>query len=519
MRLSYLLLSAGLAALSVPAAAQTAAQPAPAAAAQQGGEVPPSMTLREALAQAYSTSPQLTGQRATLRATDENVPIARAAGRPTLSNANSVTQSVWNSAGDTAYSRQMTAGVDLSVPVYRAGSVSNAVRAAEVRVQAGRAQLRGTETDLFVSVVTAYMDVIQNEAIVRLNQQNVHMLEVNLEATRDRFEVGDLTRTDVAQSEARLALAQSQLRGVEANLIASRESFVNVVGVAPGELAPPPALPNLPDSPQTAVSVALEENPTLEAARHSADATGYDVAVARAGRMPQVSVGASADYYNYLGSLTSAARASGYDNDGLSTSVGVQLSMPLLQGGRVGAQVRQAQARESAAIEQVTATERSVVAQARSAFARYQSSLRVIDSTRVAVQANTLSLEGVRAENSVGTRTILDILNAEQELLNAQVQYVTAQRDAYVAGFTLLSIMGRAEASDIGLDGGALYNPAGNYDRVQGRWFDWGGDDPDPAPVATPTTGTEPQTPDVRGTLDPLLQRPVDSGSPYTSME
>ena len=159
----------------------------------------------------------------------------------------------------------------------------------------------------------------------------------------------------------------------------------------------------------------------------------------------------------------------------------------------------------------MTLTEGGVIAQARSAYASYQGALQVIESSRVAVEANRLSLEGVRAENSVGTRTILDILNAEQELLNSQVQYVTAERDAYIAGFSLLAAMGRAEAADLNLEGGPLYDPEVNYNRVKGRWSDWA-DDPAPVAVGTSTAGTPAQGATVApGGLDPVLQRPVDT--------
>jgi outer membrane protein len=270
-------------------------------------------------------------------------------------------------------------------------------------------------------------------------------------------------------------------------------------------------LPNFPDDVGTAEQTALANNPYLEAAKLARDAARYDVSVAKASRLPQVSVGVGGDYYNYLGSVGSQAAASGLKGDGFATTLGAQVTLPIFQGGRPAAQVRQAQARQGAAIEQVTLTERGVIAQARSAFASYDSALRVIESSRVAVEANKLSLEGVRAENSVGTRTILDILNAEQELLNSQVNYVTAERDAYVAGFTLLAAMGRAEAKDLGLDGGPLYDPAANYERVRGRWSDWA-DDKTPTGTSTSTSGTPAQGATVNATpLDPLLQRSVDT--------
>jgi len=406
--------------------------------------------------------------------------------------------------------RQVTGGLNLSVPIYSGGSVRNNIRAADTRVEAGRANLRSSEAQLFTDVVAAYLDVMRDEAVVRLNQQNVHVLEVNLQATRDRFEVGDLTRTDVAQSEARLAGAQSQLQSAEAQLISSREGYIRVVGVAPGTLSQPPALPNMPDDSASAVRVALDENPALQAAHKASDAAAFDVKVARAGRLPQVAVQVGNNYYNYLGSVGNPALYG--PNDGFSTTAGVQLTMPLFQGGLPAARIRQAQARQSQAIEQATQTERGVIAQARSAFAVWQSAQRVIESSKVAVEANRLSLEGVRAENSVGTRTILDILNAEQELLNSQVQYVTAKRDAYVAGFALLAAMGKAEAEDLALEGGPqLYDPTVNYKRVRNNINDWASD-PAPEPQGTRTYLSPPQNPEVGPDPgnDPVLQRPVD---------
>ena len=262
------------------------------------------------------------------------------------------------------------------------------------------------------------MDVIRDEAIVSLNQQNVKVLDVNLQASRDRFQVGDLTRTDVAQSDARLAVARSQLQTAQARLISSRENYIRLVGTPPGELEVPPELPNLPADPNAAVGVALRNNPTLLAAQKSRDASAYDIDVARAGRLPRVSVNVGGNYNNYLDSLGTSV---GLPNSSTAGTVGVGLTVPLFQGGRPAAQVRQAQERRAQANEQVIETERGVISQARSAYAVWRSSLEVIASSEIAVNANKLSLEGVRAENSVGNRTILDILNAEQELLNSQV--------------------------------------------------------------------------------------------------
>ncbi|VVT10370.1 Outer membrane protein [Sphingomonas sp. EC-HK361] len=475
-------------------------------------------TLRDALLKAYNSNPTLTGQRAAQRANDENVPIQRAAGLPSANVQGDYTENLLNSGTNfTSVARSVNGQALVSLPVYSGGAVKNSVRAAKTRVEAGRDQLRSTEATVFTNVVGAYMDVIRDEAIVGLNTQNVKVLDVNLEATRDRFQVGDLTRTDVAQSEARLSIARAQLQTAQANLIASRENYVRFVGTAPGTLDAPPILPNLPASPDSAVDVALDRNPALLAAQKERDASGYDISVARAGRLPTVSVTGGGTYTNYLGSLNSG-QGFPVGQSGVGATAGVTLRLPLFQGGRPGAQVRQAQALRSQAIEQVTETERGVIAQARSAYAIWQSSQQVIQSSEAAVSANKLSLEGVRAENSVGTRTILDILNAEQELLNSQVTLVTARRDAYVAGFALLAAMGEAEAKDLGLNGGPLYDPVANYNRVRHRINDFDSD-PAPQPVASTTRTTPAQGAQVTKSLDPMLESDVDRGAPLTTGE
>ena len=261
-------------------------------------------TLRGALVKAYNTNPTLAAERANVRAIDENVPIARSSGLPGVNLTSGYTENVVDSAPSiTSPDRQLTAATTLSVPVFNGGAVRNSVRAAETRVDAGELNLRGTEADLFTNVVGSYMDVIRDEAIVSLNEQNVKVLDVNLQASKDRFQVGDLTRTDVAQSDARLAVARSQLQSAQARLISSRETYIRLVGTPPGELEVPPELPNLPADPNAAVDVALKSNPTLLAAQKSRDAAGYDINVARAGRLPRVSVNVGGNYYNYLNSV------------------------------------------------------------------------------------------------------------------------------------------------------------------------------------------------------------------------
>ena len=446
-------------------------------------------TLQEALLKAYQSNPTLTGARAAQRATDENVPIQKAAGRPSAQVSGSFTESILKpTISFTSPQRTVDAQAQLSVPIYSGGSVKNAIRGAKIRVDAGRANLRGTEASVFSQVVAAYMDVIRDSAIVSLNRANVGVLDVNLQATNDRFEVGDLTRTDIAQSQSRLALARSDLQTAEANLIRSRENYIALVGSPPENLETPPPLPGLPQSPDLAVQVAVADNPDILAAKKQREAAVYDVKAARAAAKPTLSAFTQAGYTNYLDTLGNQ----GGLQINKASSAGVQLTVPLYQGGRPAAQVRQQQAIESQAIEREIEAERSVISQVRASYASWQASLQTIVSSQAAVDATLLSLEGVRAENSVGSRTILDILNAEQEALNARVQLVSARRNAYVAGFSLLAAMGHAEADDLSLSGGALYDPVLNYDRVKNKLLDWGGD-PKPQPVATRTVDTPAQ--------------------------
>ena len=443
-------------------------------------------TLREALAQAYLSNPTLETARAQQRAIDEGVPIERSAGLPDVAAAGSYTEFL-QGAGEFGPDRLLAGGLDLGVPLYSGGAVRNSVRAAEQRVSAGRADLRATESAIFTRVVAAYMDVLRNQAIVGLSANQVDVLGVNLQATSDRFEIGDLTRTDVAQSQARLAVAQGDLRGAQANLISARETYIQLVGEAPTNLQPPPPLPGLPESVDQAVAIALENNPDLIAAQERAQAAGYDIRVAGSGRLPRLSAFAGYDYQNTSSSLRSQVPGGSLPQSDTAAQAGLSLRVPIFQGGRPAALERQAQARASAALEQVIAAERDVIAQVRAAYSSWLAANAIIESSQSAVDAAQLSLEGVRAENSIGNRTILDVLNAEQELLSARVQLVTARRNAYVSGFSLLAAMGRAEARDLNLDtGGPLYDPQVNYERVRGKIFDWSRD-PDPMPQSTRT--------------------------------
>ena len=242
------------------------------------------------------------------------------------------------------------------------------------------------------------------------------------------------------------------------------------------------------------MAIALDNSPDLSAAQQRAQAAGYDVSSARASRLPRVSLFADGGYTSYLGSLGVGGVGTGaIPQSYTAADVGVRATIPLYQGGGPAAQVRQAQARQDQARETTTGTERAVIAQARSAWSTWQAANDVIASSQVAVDAAQLSLEGVRAENSVGNRTVLDILNAEQELVNAQVTLVTARRNAYVAGFNLLVTMGRAQARDLGFEDATIYDPNQHYQQARRSLSDWG-EDTTMAPKSTRTVDTPAQS-------------------------
>lgn len=457
--------------------------------------------LREALAEAYATNPTLEAARANQRATDEGVPIIRAQGIPSANITATHIEFVQQSANAfTAPERNLSVAAQVLVPVYSGGAVRNSIAAAKERVEAGQADLRNTESAVFSQVVAAYMDVLRTEALVALATNNVAVLRTNLEATSDRFQIGDLTITDVAQSRSRLAVAEGDLQTAEANLIAARENYIRRVGRAPGELEPPPPLPGLPATVGEAIVSALENNPNLEATRQLAEAAGFDTKVAGAGRLPTVGLFVNGEYSDFYGTLGGPVAAQ-FAQSEKTANAGVRVTIPLFQGGLPAARQRQAGARESVALENVIAAEREIIAETRSTYANWQAANAVIKSAQAAVEAAELSLEGVRAEQSIGNRTVIEVLNAEQELVVARAQLVTARRNAYVAGFALLALMGKAEARDLNLDaGGVLYDPQVNADRVSSKMWDWDRD-PEPAPKSTRTVDIPP----AKATIGPQL--------------
>lgn len=431
-------------------------------------------TLRQALVLTYKGNPRLNAQRERQRGIGATVALARAQSRPQVSATVGVSRSLTQSgqfAVGVSRDPAVSGGFDLSLSLFEGGRIRNGIKAAQLRVEAGRATLRVVEGDVFSAVVAAYMNVIRDRAIVDLNHGQVRVLAANLDAIRGLYRGGDLTLTDIAQSRARLNLADAQLAEVQALLVTSEEDYRSLTGQAPGDLSPPPPLPPLPATVDEAVRIVLLKNQQIVAATWQAEASGVDVVVARAERLPTVSGVVTGDYLR-----TVRGQLPGLPLTSTRGAVGVNSRIPLYQGGTPSAHIIQAQALNGQLQEQLLELQRTAIASARSAFASYQAAQRSIQSNAQAVSANELALEGAQVERRVGTRTVIELLNAEQELLASRVQLVTARRNAYVAGFQLLNAMGQAEAQELGLDGGALYDPVGDYRHAAGSESGWKSD-------------------------------------------
>jgi outer membrane protein len=425
-------------------------------------------TLKEALATAYQNNPILEGQRASVRAEDETVAQALSGYRPSISGQASIAKSRSRNFFDPAGGKQtltpVTAAIAAEQPLFRSFRTYNAVKESKTRVEAARSTLTSTEQDVLLNTVTAYMDVLRDEAVLELRRNNVQVLDRQLGASRDRFEVGEITRTDVAQSEARKSGAISSRSAAEADLTASRTAYARIVGNAPGSLEQPGPLGTLPDSEGRAIEIALAENPVLQAARLEEEAARQAISTAKSDLGPEISLVAQ---YEYQEDQFVRGFSAG------TASIMAKASVPIYAAGVTSSKIRQAKQLNSQARMQAIETEREVREAVSNAWERLRAARAIIDSSKAQVDANKIALDGVRQEQEVGSRTTLDVLDAEQEMLDSEVQLVRAQRDEYVASFQLLSAMGRATAQALNLPV-EQYDPGKYYDHATGSWFGWG---------------------------------------------
>ena len=430
---------------------------------------PPSaaaQTLEDALALAYETNPALLAARAELRQTDEQAPQARGGWRPSISISGSAgfTDVDAETNGNTTTddnSFPLTGDLTLTQPLYTGGEVQAEIDQADANIQAQRASLFSTEQSTLLSAVTAYVNVIREESTLQLQINNLDRLRKQLDATRDRFRVGEVTRTDVAQAESRVARAEADRTQAEGDLITSRVTFEREVGRVPEALNSPPIPPGLPINREEAVEIAVRENFTLVQVKFQELAARYNIDEVSASLLPTVSLVAQAEQdYD----------TSGQDNEARSVTAEIQVSIPIYQQGIVYSQVREAKENANRVRLLVDDQRRDVVESAASAFEAYQTSIAQIDSLRAEVEASEVALEGVEQEATVGARTVLDVLDAEQELLDAQVDLVGAERNAIVAAYQLLSALGRLTAQDLGLPV-QIYDYDQHYLAVESKYY------------------------------------------------
>ena len=425
-------------------------------------------TLEETLVAAYRSNPVLAAQRARLEQTEEGYAQARSQRLPGLSANASISESdTWGSTfggGGGGGSGSAGYGLSLNQSLYEGGRISGQIDAAMARIEAGQEQLRSVEQDVFLSAVSAHADVVRDQQVVAIRSNNVQVLAEQLRAARDRFEVGEITRTDVAQAEARLSGAQAQLSAAQAALAASRAAYLRIAGIDPVEPAAPGVAPFVPDSYPAAVDVAITNNPDLLAAQYAEIAAQQGVRIARSAMRPNVGLSASA----------SETRESDFSGDAQgSAQIRAQVSMPIFTGGLNRSRVREATSAADEARLQGVSARRQVVEGVSNAWNGYLAALAVIESSREAVRANEIAFDGVEQEAFVGLRTTLDVLNAEQELLNSRLDLVRAERDLTVASYGLMQAMGLLHTGRLGLPVetyDAEFTPAGGLNLDLTPW-------------------------------------------------
>ncbi len=416
-------------------------------------------SLRDALALAYQTNPTIRAERARLRALRQSRAQAWAGALPQISAGGTydkvdTTQSSTLGSSDSKLN-SLAASVTAEQPVFTGFRNLNAIKQAGSRIRAGGAQLVGAEQQIMLEVAGAYFNVQRNLAVFDLNTQNVTVLVRQHEMAKARFNVGEITRTDVSQAEARLAEARARLSSAQGNLAIARANYAQLVGQMPGDLEADTELPELPETLEAAQTVATQYAPALIAAREQAEVSRRQVNIARGAFLPSVSLTAGYQY---------AEEPSFFVQNSEEFRFGARASMPIFLGGLNFSKVKEAKALHDGDRSAVIEAERQVEAQTISAWERLVTTRAIARSAAASVEANTLALEGVRAEAMVGTRSTLDVLNAEQEYLNAQVNLVSAQRDAQTAAFGLLAAIGVLTPDAVGIsaavedDALSLYN-------------------------------------------------------------
>src|SRR6476646_4757586 len=432
-------------------------------------------TLDAALVQAYLNNPSLNAQRAAVRATDENVSQALAGYRPRISanvtggevTSSTTTKNASAQPGGSIYSTlsgynsPVQAGITATETLFNGFQTANRTRQAESQVLAARETLRNSEQSVLLNAATAYMNLLRDTAILDLQRRNVAVLQEQLRQTRDRFNVGEVTRTDVAQSESRLAAGRSQVLSAEAIYKASVATYRQVIGVEPGKLAAGSPVDRFsPRDLTSSIGVATATHPQVTTAEYNLDAALQQVKVAEGALYPTLSV---------QGNVQQAYESSLLQLRTFNASVIGQLTVPIYQGGAEYSLIRQAKetmGQRRLDLDVARDQVRQTVVQS---WGLLEAAKANIEATQAQVQASEIALNGVREEARVGQRTTLDVLNAQQELVNARVSLVSAQRDRVVASFTLLAAVGRLSPQILGLRV-PTYDSGVHYHQVRDTW-------------------------------------------------
>jgi outer membrane protein len=435
-------------------------------------------TLSQALADAYNTNPQLLAQRALLRATDEQVPQALANWRPTVNftgqagyatTSEQVPQIPNSIASDRIHRETRPNALTLTATqqVYSGGRTVAQTSQALNTVESTRAQTLAVETTVFQAVAQAYLDVVRDQALVEVNRSNQQVLRKQLEATQDRFRVGEVTRTDVAQAESSLAQATATLIASQGQLEISRAEYIRAVGHPPGRLMLPRERPALPATREEALSLASNNNFNIISAHFAELAARDNIAFVRGQLLPQISV---------IGTLNRARDQSFTFKGDLvnSAQITAQLTMPLYEGGAIYSQTRQAEQTVGQRRSQVDDARRAAVQLTNQNWATLEAARASISSFAAAVRAAQIALEGTQQEALVGTRTVLDVLIANQQLFQTQQQLITAEHDAALAEFNLAAAVGRLIAPELKLPV-RLYDMEQHFKQVRDKWIGLGG--------------------------------------------
>jgi TolC family type I secretion outer membrane protein len=420
-------------------------------------------SLFEAMAKAYEGNPTLRAERARQRATDEQVPQALSGWRPVVraEGSTSITETETNDISpDAVFNSNLS--ITLTQPLFRGFKTVNGTKQAEANVEAGKQNLLSVEQNVLFQAVQAYANVVRDRQIVSLRQKNVSVLQQQLRATNERFNVGEVTRTDVAQARASVAQSQADLASAKATLASSIASYERIIGHKPGTLKAP-AIAKLPKSLESALAEARRINPNLLAAAFIEEAAYHNIGVVMGDMLPEASLVASAS----LSRQEQSDTATIWQEQALVRGV---VTVPLYLGGGVSSRVREAKQVESQRRIQVIETQRSVRESVTSSWNAFVESGERIRAAKAQVSAARLALDGVRQEYVVGSRTTQDVLDAEQDVLDAQISLVAAQRDRVVAAYQVIGSVGKLTARNLHLSVN-YYDPDENYLEVRDKWF------------------------------------------------